>query len=264
MDLKVCSRCKLELPYDQFNKDPRYSLGLSSVCRSCARIRSKESRARSALRSKIIPTKKTCSKCNQVLSCSDFYKVSYARDGLARNCKNCSRKTFRTSKTHKIKQSKVKKEKQTKKIPKISLERILATGPFDVTILSGPSGSGKSFIAERLTEAYNVIDYDRIPANKLFNALVSDKKNLIVTPIRARFMYESLISAGHTARVIYLREPEDIIRTRLAMRNGVFNTTIQRRIARYERLLKEGLFDFYGPQNLVLDYLLKTSNLKNS
>ena len=42
MSQKICSKCKVSKPLPEFYIDKRYRSGLSSQCKECAKLRSKE------------------------------------------------------------------------------------------------------------------------------------------------------------------------------------------------------------------------------
>ena len=132
---------------------------------------------------------------------------------------------------------------------------------FDVYILCGASGAGKSWIGVELKEQYSIIDYDKEPnidsvINKATQAAQNPK--LIITPIRATYIARKIREAGCRVAVVALIESEDTISERLKIRGGKMTTGIQNRIKRYENI-KNKISMFWGNQVEVLDYLKNCS-----
>jgi len=127
-----------------------------------------------------------------------------------------------------------------------------------VYILAGPSGCGKTTLANKLTDKFNIVDYDSHTFEKCLElaATPGDKANLVVTPIQAKRMKKILETHGIQATLIYLRESKDVILSRISSRGGKITATIDRRIARYEALNKKGLFTFSGTWDEVYSWLL--------
>jgi gluconate kinase len=127
-----------------------------------------------------------------------------------------------------------------------------------VYILAGPNGCGKTTLASKLVDKFNVIDYDKNSLNACIELASADneKPHLIVTPIQAKRISKILGSKGIKVILVYLCEPKAVIEERILSREGKITNTIDRRIARYESLKNKGLFDFHGTWNEVLDWLM--------
>jgi len=128
-----------------------------------------------------------------------------------------------------------------------------------VYILAGPNGCGKSHIAQRLTDHFIIVDYDKMSIDKCIEVCKkpSNKPYLLVTPIQAKRIGKLLRQDGIRTWSVYLREPRETIVERIRIRNGNITNTIDRRIKRYESL-KDRIFQFYGKQEKVFDYLLNS------
>lgn len=95
--LKKCANCKHEKALAEFSKNNALKCGLSSQCKLCHKAKlaaySKSHSARSleelaALKADRLS--KSCSKCRNEKSISEFYSNKCAKDGLHNQCKTCS------------------------------------------------------------------------------------------------------------------------------------------------------------------------------
>lgn len=129
--------------------------------------------------------------------------------------------------------------------------------PIDVFILAGPSGCGKSFLGEQLKDKFEIVDYDTMSFERCLERckVKTDKPKLLITPIQAKRMMKELRGSGVRVWSVYLREDIQIIKDRLIKRDGAITDTLERRIKRYESL-KDKVFEFYGTQKEIKDWLL--------
>lgn len=129
--------------------------------------------------------------------------------------------------------------------------------PYDITILCGPSGCGKSWIGDKLTDKYDIVDYDKISSIDTLISVcttLTSKHKLLITPIRATWLAKELRSLGLRVEVIAIIESEEIIIQRLGFRGSNMTHGIRRRIARYNNI-KDKICMFYGTQSEIITYL---------
>ena len=90
-ELKVCSKCKLELPFDMFYKNRTETGGYNTQCKGCFR----ETQAVSKAKRKSNPIaprmvgNKVCSQCIIEKPIIEFYPCYTAVDGREYRCKSC-------------------------------------------------------------------------------------------------------------------------------------------------------------------------------
>ncbi len=117
IQLKVCYKCKLSLPFENFHKDSSKKYGLHNRCKSCIAKHDKEyyqdnpdkskakdkatrerNRAINLEREKttyfedIKDNPKRCPQCKQTKTCADFGSNIANKDGLQNKCKDCDTK----------------------------------------------------------------------------------------------------------------------------------------------------------------------------
>lgn len=96
---KVCSKCKMEQPLDNFSKDKNNKDGLQRWCRNCNKIvwkkRYAKNKANSAALTGTEPLEKVCRNCKFLLPKEDFSKDSGSLDGLQDLCKSCAKVTWK-------------------------------------------------------------------------------------------------------------------------------------------------------------------------
>lgn len=80
--MKVCNKCKIEKPLDQFNKASRR-------CKLCVSIDDKVIYQKKKLEFKELPSSKTCSRCNETKLSFYFHRKCTSPDGLRSACKDC-------------------------------------------------------------------------------------------------------------------------------------------------------------------------------
>lgn len=83
---KICSYCKKELSYTEFNKRTVSPDGLQSICKNCQK--EKDRKRKLEIKNINIKTKQ-CNHCNKILDISEFDVSSYNTDGLQSMCKSC-------------------------------------------------------------------------------------------------------------------------------------------------------------------------------
>lgn len=100
--LKICSKCKLEKPFDAFGKDKSQTSGLRPSCKDCDKVVKKawldNNRVKMNLyqvnynkerKSKPIDFFKKCADCNIEKHSSEFNTSKHYRDFLNKCCKDC-------------------------------------------------------------------------------------------------------------------------------------------------------------------------------
>jgi len=82
IQMKKCTRCRIEKELGTFHKAKRGLLGRRSSCIKCEKARKEK-------RQKKVITIKQCSKCRKVLSVEQFYKNQNSPDNFMAACKEC-------------------------------------------------------------------------------------------------------------------------------------------------------------------------------
>jgi Recombination endonuclease VII len=92
METKRCRGCGLEKTVDQFalRSDRKRGKALRSRCRECYFLAHQQWYARNKQLAKVIPETKTCWKCHQTKSSSEFGRSVSHLDGLNPSCKACA------------------------------------------------------------------------------------------------------------------------------------------------------------------------------
>lgn len=93
---KVCSRCREELPVDNFGRRKVSNDGLDTYCRVCL---NQIERGRRVEKRKLKPKAKLsykfCCVCKVELSIGEFHKDSKNKDGTSSRCKACKKKYYK-------------------------------------------------------------------------------------------------------------------------------------------------------------------------
>lgn len=99
---KVCRHCKKEKNVYEFSLKKTTKDGLKKECKECCKIEMSEYRKKCFKnnKNKITINFKICSSCKEEKEVSNFYRDSYAPDGLYTQCKVCNNKTQTKWKTN--------------------------------------------------------------------------------------------------------------------------------------------------------------------
>lgn len=130
MEMKICSRCKVSKPREEFNKGRKNPDGLDYYCKQCRReihLVNKEYNNKRCMENyykknpkEVLPEgMKRCSKCKEVKPMTEQYfgKLSKSSDGFKYSCKECRRKTeYEPKKKHYLKKQKRYYEENKDKI----------------------------------------------------------------------------------------------------------------------------------------------------
>ena len=126
-----------------------------------------------------------------------------------------------------------------------------------VILVSGPSGSGKSFICDRVS-GYPVVHWDNYPNKENFtNEIVElSKTNDVVfaeIPVLVSTNHKRLVNLGFSVDLICVNESVETIRDRLESRGGHITDGVINRIARFQKLSNHATF--FGTTEEILSYL---------
>jgi len=88
---KVCSKCKSNLPFDNFAKNPKKKNGMDGYCKKCNNERYKQNKNKK----KIELSEKKCTKCDTIKDISEFYGRVGSIDGKTSECKDCCMGVYR-------------------------------------------------------------------------------------------------------------------------------------------------------------------------
>jgi hypothetical protein len=126
----------------------------------------------------------------------------------------------------------------------------------EVYILAGANGSGKTYLADKLTKNFEVIDYDKLSFEEVIKAceVPSSKPKLLVTPIKAKTIAKTLRDKDIRVWTCFIIETQEVIEQRLISRGGTLTEGVKRRICRYNTL-KDRQAQFYGTQAKVYKWL---------
>lgn len=89
--MKTCSKCRRDLPLDQFHKAAKGSQGRGAYCKDCQRERTQAWREARKAKGVEVPDFKFCSSCNTNKPSSQFHKQKSGTGGLQNRCKKCQR-----------------------------------------------------------------------------------------------------------------------------------------------------------------------------
>lgn len=124
-----------------------------------------------------------------------------------------------------------------------------------VYLVSGVSGSGKSWVCEQLLDKFTYVSYDKNSKSKHLELLKqsSGKPKLYDPPIKISTFIRRH-SDMFNIRPVFIIEEESVIRARLMQRGGVFTDSATKRISAIRsRSKKYGIFS--GTSSQVLAYL---------
>jgi hypothetical protein len=96
--LKICSKCRRELPLSSFGKDIHQPDGLEYSCKECSLKRRRDYLKTKRTKEEIFQTRanlekgtKICSKCRREFSLDHFHKCKNSYDGFGGQCIFCER-----------------------------------------------------------------------------------------------------------------------------------------------------------------------------
>lgn len=91
VNTKTCSKCKSNLPFDNFAKNPKKGDGMDGYCKKCNNERYKQNKNKK----KIELSEKKCTKCDTIKDISEFYGRVGSIDGKTSECKDCCMDVYR-------------------------------------------------------------------------------------------------------------------------------------------------------------------------
>jgi hypothetical protein len=127
--------------------------------------------------------------------------------------------------------------------------------PQIVYLISGPSGSGKSYVAKQLH--YPVVYWDACKTSEDFVNQILHAGPLVFAeiPVFVSTHVKLLISHGLIVKLICITETVNTIRERLEGRGGSLTESTVNRIARFQKLANKAAF--FGTSEEVINYLKK-------
>lgn len=130
-----------------------------------------------------------------------------------------------------------------------------ASKPILIYILCGPSGAGKTWLANQLANNFNIIDMDRLKFDECISvASTVQERSLVVINTQATRFVKELAEKGIRCSVAIINEEESVVRHRISLRGGQFTKGVAKRIRRY-RALAVKLAQFTGTQEEVGEWL---------
>lgn len=88
LSMKLCQKCKKDLPFKNFNKNKQTFDGYAAYCMNCRKISRKKKRDQQRV-SDVTIIEKKCTKCNETKEVSQFYRENNNKDGYNSICKVC-------------------------------------------------------------------------------------------------------------------------------------------------------------------------------
>jgi len=91
LETKVCTKCKIHFPLDNFCKSKKNKSGLATRCKSCEKIRHQKPTETLIFKGARLntDTQKWCPTCQLLLGKSCFYRNNAQSSGLRSECKSC-------------------------------------------------------------------------------------------------------------------------------------------------------------------------------
>jgi hypothetical protein len=83
---KTCYKCKENLTFDNFAKNPAKKNGFDTYCKNC----NKERYTQNKNKKKVELEEKKCTKCDTIKNISEFYNRVGSSDGKTSECKDCT------------------------------------------------------------------------------------------------------------------------------------------------------------------------------
>lgn len=124
-----------------------------------------------------------------------------------------------------------------------------------IYILCGPSGAGKTWLANQLASDFNIIDMDKLKFDDCMKAaLTTQVRSLVVINTQATRFARELANKGVKCLIAVINEDESVIRHRISLRGGNFTKGVAKRIRRYQTLAIK-LANFTGSQEEVGTWL---------
>jgi hypothetical protein len=124
-------------------------------------------------------------------------------------------------------------------------------------ILTGQSGSGKSWVVNRLRDAFQTLEYDRVPKEQHYHYLVemshSNSKPIIYDPLRKPMsIYRRYSNLFDTKLIVIVEEP-DVVKQRIIGRGGSSISNVDLFYSKFKKLAAKA--HFHGTSNEVLSYI---------
>lgn len=122
-------------------------------------------------------------------------------------------------------------------------------------LIAGCSGSGKSWVCDKLKNKFNYVSYDNVNKNHhIYELLKNNSKPILYDPTVKVSTFIKRYSHLFDIRLIVINEDELTITNRILQRNGKITDAIKKRIKRMHDLSKN--CEFSGTSDQVLNYLI--------
>jgi hypothetical protein len=192
--------------------------------------------------------------------CDEIVPIPKGEAEAPRFHKACYTSNLSGAKNPNYKNAKAKKSaKPAPDKTKLSFPIVPQHSVSHIYILCGPSGAGKTWLANQLTNHFNIIDMDRLKFDECIKiASTAQERSLVVINTQATRFARELAEKGIRCSVAVINEHEDVIKHRLSMRGGEFTKGVAKRIKRYQTLAVK-LAQFAGTQSEVLSWLKSQS-----
>ena len=96
---QTCCRCKVPKELFEYHRNMLNRLKVEYCCKVCRSQKAKESKAKKIIKLEEIKiTEKYCSKCENTLEISNFWKSTCMKDGYYKYCKECGKEYIKTEK----------------------------------------------------------------------------------------------------------------------------------------------------------------------
>lgn len=124
-------------------------------------------------------------------------------------------------------------------------------------ILTGQSGSGKSWVCSNLKDIFQILEYDRVPKEQHYHYLVemshNSKKPILYDPLRKPLSMYRRYRHLFDAKLIVIVEEPDIVKNRILGRGGKSIDKVETFNIKFKKLAAKSHFS--GTSAEVLNYL---------
>lgn len=128
-----------------------------------------------------------------------------------------------------------------------------------IIVVAGASGSGKSWVCDRLKNTVSYMPYDKVDKKNIRSIMWNSQSELIIyDPTTHVSSFIKRNSDLFEIELVVIQEKQEVIESRLIARGGKLTESVKRRIARMKKLSEKSIFT--GTSEEVLRYLRNKLN----
>lgn len=136
---------------------------------------------------------------------------------------------------------------------------LLQTNKKTVYLVTGASGSGKSWVCSQLTDKFDYVEHDATKRDAVRAAILSShRSHVMYDPTVGVSTFIKRNSDVFDIKLVVIKELEEVIRARIQGRGGVFTPHILKRMSRMSSLSSNAAFA--GTSDEVLNFLKNIDN----